>query len=246
MKLNKEYKQALNGFIKEKVTAEKNHFKISVIIMLVLVFISTFFMYLIMSRINNAGTASFGGFINYGFIIVFFALFGISSRLSSKKRILNSLGFPINRRAYALGSFITILICTFVLIAIVYGIGIAEMGVWTLLSHSIADGASVHYPNIISLIASIWIKTISILSIASLLYCIKLYFIKYKGKFAIIFAGIVAICSGIPIINSLLSEFISGIFVGDSNILYSSISILLMTIIFHLSAYIPLSKMEIN
>jgi hypothetical protein len=236
--MNKKVKNAYKGLMLNFYYDMKKIAMIGVIIMLSMM-VATILLNVITlksgSDINNNSGIMFSGFI-----VMMITLFVYVIVSTSKVELYSKFSFPINRRIYAIANFIVLCAGSFALLMIVTIFSPVEFGIYELLS-TITD--KFIYINNITLDGFIngfitcWLF---LLTVSSVSYCIFIYIRKYM----IVTLLVLAVVATIVIAFDGLIDVYRFLFLEKSVLLFA-IKTLVISLVSHLLAYIPLKRLEV-
>lgn len=179
---------------------------------------------------------SIGASIGVGIVVCMLAARIFMS--TTKKNISYRLRLPINRRVLAVGNFVNIVSSTVLLLLMIIAAILVEEIFGRILSAVGKDVILLQEMNLLNFIEGFWVTASFMILIASLAYCIGIYFFRYTILTTLILAILISLISIFP-------SYVGKLFY-ESSILIFSIKVWLMVIALQVISYLPLKKAEVN
>ena len=200
----------------------------------------------VLLNLNSRGSSSSNlSPLNSGFVTALWVV-GISMIvITSNVELMKKFSFPVDRKNLAIAHILYIFISPLVLLLTSCGLYLIEF----LLS----GVAGVFFPGFIydaiitkgSFLTGFFVSWIVVVSLSSIIYCVFMYFYRYKLATAIAVGIPVALCFNVKSIGQIITALFNDIFLNSSPFLLI-FKLLGISILFLAVAYIPLKRMEVK
>lgn len=238
-------KRSLKGFLLNSFMDFKQTAFIGTLITLAILLVNHL---ALLSNINSNENIVFqcntAGVPMYGFITMAITFSIAIFVITNKKEFGRKFVFPLSRNIYAIGNFLFILIGSYALMTIICGIHIIEIIISIISSKIFKNFYLVPIAPLRSFIPGFLITLSYIIFIVSFVYLLSMLFHRYKLITSIIVSVFISLAYFFMDFRILCVNVYSFVF-HEPSLIYLFIKLWVLTVVFHLIAYIPLKIREV-
>ncbi len=187
---------------------------------------------------NNAGMLTSG----YGIAIITFSI-GMFVKMSNKY-IGQKFVFPINRDIFAIGNFLFVIIGSIIFLISIITFSFIENIFGKIMELLFKGFVFFNEINFSIFGIGMWTSFCYMVFGISCIYFVSMYFHRFKLHTSIIMGLVIATIIAFPFIRIAFLHAFKFIFFEQS-VLILSIKLWVLTVIYHILAYIPLKRMEV-
>ncbi|GMQ57815.1 hypothetical protein AN1V17_22100 [Vallitalea sediminicola] len=238
-------KRSLKGFLLNSFI----DFKLTALIGILVTFGITIINHIILlSSLNSTADTVWQcntvGVLTYGYISMVITFCIAIFVTTNNTEFGRSFVFPLNRNLYAIGNFLFIVIGSYVLMVLTCALQIVEI-IINIISGKLFDNFyTIPLINVKSFLPGFFISLSYMIFIVSFIYFLSMFFHKYKLVTSIVIPLLIATIYFSPDIKIISMDMYSSIF-HDPSLGYLLLKLWVLTLIFHIIAYIPLKIREV-